>query len=76
MTFLVIAILCVAAFFINSMVNSARINLAKESNPNFQTTNEVLAKWHPIFNIISALVTFICPLAILIITVSNVITLL
>lgn len=76
MMFLIIAILCVAAFFINSMINSARINLAKKSNPNFQTTNEVLAEWHPIFNIVSALVIFICPLAILIIAINNVITLL
>lgn len=76
MTFVIIAILCVAALFINSMVNSARINLAKQSNPDLQTTNEILAECHPIFNIISALVISVCPLAILIIAVSNVIALL
>ena len=76
MTFLIIAILCVATLFINSLINGARVNLAKESNPDFQTTNEILAECHPIFNIISALAISVCPLAILVIAVGNVIALL
>lgn len=76
MTFLTIAILCIVAFFINSVINGTRINLAKKSNPDFQTTSEVLIECHPIFNLISILITAVCPLAILVIAVSNVIALL
>lgn len=76
MTFFIIAALCIATLFVNSIMNSCRLGVTKKECPDFETINDILGETHPIFNVVSALAMIICPSAILIIAIANVVALL
>lgn len=76
MTFFIIAALCIATLVINSMMNGWRLAVTKKECPDFETISDILGEAHPIFNVVSALAMIVCPSAILIIAIANVVALL
>ena len=73
MSWFIILILCFVAPAINSFVNGWRLAVVKKEDEYYESVNDVLSETHPIFNLISVLLMTICPLAILIIVIMNVV---
>ena len=73
MSWFIILILCFVAPAINSLVNGWRLAVVQKEEPEYETVNQVLSDTHPIFSLISVLLMTICPLAILIIAIMNVV---
>ena len=73
MGWFIILILCFIAPTINTFVNGWRLAVVQKEEPEFETVSHILSETHPIFNLISVLLMIICPLAILIIAIMNVV---
>lgn len=71
MSWFIILILCFIAPAINTFVNGWRLAIVQKEEPEYKTVNQILSETHPIFNLISVLLMTICPLAILIIVIMN-----
>lgn len=76
MTYFIIFVLCIVTFAVNSIINSMRLSIVKKYDCEYQTVNDILAETHPVFNVVTALLTAVCPITIIVIAIQNFIGLL
>lgn len=66
----------IIAAVVNFIIKSTRLAVVKKYNSEYKTIDKILAETHPTFYLVSALLTAVCPIAIIVIAVQNFIGLL